>query len=170
MFKQHIKEVKDFPKAGVNYKDITSLLLDGDVFSNMIDEIEKIALDIDFDLIVAPEARGFIVGCPLATKMKKPFIPVRKANKLPREKITVEYNLEYGTDGLSIHKEDLKGFKRAIITDDLLATGGTIEAIIKLLKSQNVEVVGIICVIELEYLNGKETIGDIPIYSLVKYE
>lgn len=127
------------------------------------------AADLDADLIVAPEARGFVVGCPLAVEMEKGFIPVRKAGKLPREVLSVDYGLEYGKDSLTIHKDSITKGQKVLITDDLLATGGTIEATIKMVEELGGIVVGIAFLIELSYLNGRDRLKDYNTFSLMTY-
>jgi len=136
----------------------------------VIDEITKYAKNLNANLIVGPEARGFIVGCPVAYNLKAGFVPVRKPGKLPREVISQEYQLEYGTDTLCIHKGDIKPGQRVLICDDLLATGGTIEATIKLVEAAGGIVVGLAFIIELSFLKGREKIAKYDNISLVTYD
>ncbi len=167
--KKYITDVADYPKPGIDFKDITSLMADGKAYKYVTDQITEIAKEANVDLIVGPEARGFIAGCPVATSLEIGFIPVRKPGKLPREVITQEYDLEYGSNTLCLHKDDIKPGQRVLIVDDLLATGGTMDATVKLIEQLGGIVCGLAFIIELEELEGRERIGDYPIHSLVKY-
>ncbi len=168
--KDYIADVKDFPKPGILFRDITPLMADGKAYRYVIDKIIEYAKELEVDVIVGPEARGFIVGCPVATSLEIGFIPVRKPNKLPREVISVSYDLEYGQDTLTIHKGDIKPGSKVLIVDDLLATGGTMEASIKLVEQAGGCVVGLAFIVELLDLKGRERIGEkYNIYSLVSY-
>lgn len=167
-----ITEVKNFPKAGINFKDITSLMLDGEAYKYTIDQILEFAQELEVDLIAGPEARGFITGCPVAYLLGVGFIPVRKPGKLPRPVLSEEYDLEYGTNTLCIHKGDIKPGSKVLIIDDILATGGTMEATIKLIEKAGGIVVGLAFIIELIELMGREKINRIkeyPIKTLEKY-
>ena len=132
--KQYVSEVQDWPKEGVNFKDITTIMDNGEAYGYATDQIVNFAKEKEVDIVVGPEARGFIIGCPVAYSMGIGFAPVRKEGKLPREVIKYEYDLEYGTNVLTMHKDAIKPGQRVLITDDLLATGGTIEATIKLVE------------------------------------
>ena len=132
--KQYVSEVKDWPSAGVSFKDITTIMDNGEAYGYATDQIVEYAKEKNIDIVVGPEARGFIIGCPVAYSMGIGFAPVRKEGKLPREVIRYEYNLEYGTNVLTMHKDAIKPGQRVLITDDLLATGGTIEAAINILN------------------------------------
>lgn len=168
--KNYITEVENYPKPGISFKDITSLMADGKAYRYVTDEIKNLAKNLDVDVIVGPEARGFIVGCPVATALEIGFVPVRKPGKLPREVLAVDYDLEYGTDTLTIHKGDIKPGQKVLIIDDLLATDGTMEATIKLVEASGAEVVGLAFIIELVELKGRERIGkDYNIETLIKY-
>ncbi|WP_017728620.1 adenine phosphoribosyltransferase [Halalkalibacterium ligniniphilum] len=169
-FKNYITIVEDYPKEGIRFKDITTLMQDGEVYKKAIDEMAAFAKEKKADIIVGPEARGFVVGCPIAYSLGKGFIPVRKAGKLPREVISVDYGLEYGKDSLTIHRDAIQKGQRVMITDDLLATGGTIEATIKMVEQLGGEVAGIAFMIELGYLDGREKLKGYDIFSLMKYE
>lgn len=158
--KQYVSEVQDWPKPGVSFKDITTIMDNGEAYGYATDKIVEYAKDRDVDIVVGPEARGFIIG----------FAPVRKEGKLPREVIRYEYDLEYGTNVLTMHKDAIKPGQRVLITDDLLATGGTIEAAIKLVEKLGGIVVGIAFIIELKYLNGIEKIKDYDVMSLISYD
>lgn len=168
--KEYIKIVPDWPKPGIQFKDITPLMDNGEAFRYATDQIVTYAREKEADLIVGPEARGFIVGCPVAYSLGVGFAPVRKEGKLPRETIKVEYGLEYGKDVLTIHKDAVKPGQRILITDDLLATGGTIEATIKLVEQLGGIVVGIAFLIELNYLNGREKLDGYDILTIIPYD
>ena len=168
-YKKHIKIVQDWPKDGIQFKDITPLMNNGEAFKQAIDEIIQFAKDKEVDLIVGPEARGFIIGCPVAYAMKTGFVPVRKEGKLPREVIKVDYGLEYGKNVLTIHKDAVQPGQKILITDDLLATGGTIEATIQLVEQLGGIVVGCAFLIELSYLNGMEKLKGYDVLTLMRY-
>ncbi len=168
--KQYIADVKDYPKPGIMFRDITPLMANGKAYRYVVDEITKFAQELGADVIVGPEARGFIVGCPVATNLGIGFVPVRKPNKLPREVISATYDLEYGTDTLTIHKGDIKPGSKVLIIDDLLATGGTMTATIDLVEQSGGEVVGLAFIIELLDLKGRERIGEqYTVRSLITY-
>jgi len=168
-YKKHIKIVDNWPKEGVEFKDITPLMDNGKAFSSAVNEIVDFAKEKKADIIVGPEARGFIIGCPVAYALEIGFAPVRKEGKLPREVIKVDYGLEYGENVLTIHKDAIKPGQRVLITDDLLATGGTIEATIKLVEELGGEVIGCAFLIELSYLNGLEKLEGYDVLSLMSY-
>ncbi|MBR3118381.1 adenine phosphoribosyltransferase [Oceanobacillus profundus] len=168
-YKQHIKIVEDWPKEGIKFKDITPLMADGKAYKAAVDEIVTYAKEKQIDIVVGPEARGFIVGCPVSYALEIGFAPVRKEGKLPREVIKVDYGLEYGTNVLTIHRDAIKPGQRVLITDDLLATGGTIEATIKLVEELGGIVVGCAFLVELGYLNGKEKLKDYDVLTLMTY-
>ncbi|SEM31947.1 adenine phosphoribosyltransferase [Mesobacillus persicus] len=167
--KQFVAIVPDWPKPGIKFKDITPLMANGDAYKYATDQIVAYARDKEIDLIVGPEARGFIIGCPVAYSLGLGFAPVRKKGKLPRETVDVDYGLEYGTDVLTIHRDAIKPGQRVLITDDLLATGGTIEATIKLVEELGGVVAGIAFLIELTYLDGRSKIGNYDILTLLEY-
>ncbi len=167
--KQYVTIVEDWPKPGIRFKDITTLMDNGTAFKYATDEIVKYAKEKEIDIVVGPEARGFIIGCPVAYALGVGFAPVRKEGKLPRETIKVEYGLEYGKDVLTIHKDAIKPGQRVLITDDLLATGGTIEATIKLVEQLGGVVAGIAFLIELSYLNGRSKLEGYDILALMEY-
>ncbi|WNS74422.1 adenine phosphoribosyltransferase [Bacillus sp. DTU_2020_1000418_1_SI_GHA_SEK_038] len=167
--KQYITIVQDWPKPGIQFKDITTLMDNGEAYKYATDKIVEYAQKKQIDLVVGPEARGFIIGCPVAYSLGVGFAPVRKEGKLPRETIKVEYGLEYGKDVLTIHKDAIKPGQRVLITDDLLATGGTIEATIKLVEQLGGIVAGIAFLIELSYLNGRDKLGKYDILTLMEY-
>ncbi|GEN30999.1 adenine phosphoribosyltransferase [Cerasibacillus quisquiliarum] len=169
-YKKHIKIVQDWPKKGIKFKDITPLMDNGKVFKSAIDDIVAYAKEKKADVIVGPEARGFIIGCPVSYALEVGFVPVRKEGKLPREVIKVSYGLEYGENVLTIHKDAIKPGQRVLITDDLLATGGTIEATIKLVEELGGIVVGCAFLIELAYLNGMDKLKDYDVMALMQYK
>lgn len=168
-YKDYITVVDDWPKEGVRFKDITTLMDNGKAYKAAVDEIVDYANKKDIDLIVGPEARGFIVGCPVAYALEIGFAPVRKEGKLPREVIKVNYGLEYGENVLTLHKDAIKPGQRVLITDDLLATGGTIDATIKLVEQLGGIVVGCAFLIELTYLNGRDKLEGYDILTLMEY-
>ncbi|MBD7911508.1 MULTISPECIES: adenine phosphoribosyltransferase [Clostridium] len=168
--KDKIRVIEDFPKEGISFKDITTLIGDGEAFKASIDEIVNHLKDKNVDLIVGPEARGFIFGVPVAYALGVGFVPVRKKGKLPGETVSVDYGLEYGTDTLEIHKDAIKKGQKVAIVDDLLATGGTIEAVARLVESVGGEVVSLDFAIELTELKGRDKLEGYDILSLVDYE
>jgi adenine phosphoribosyltransferase len=167
--KQFIAIVPDFPKPGIEFKDITPLMDNGDAYRYTTDKIVEYAKEKQIDLVVGPEARGFIIGCPVAYSLGVGFAPVRKEGKLPRETIKVNYGLEYGSDVLTIHKDAIKPGQRVLITDDLLATGGTIDATIKLVEQLGGVVAGIAFIIELTYLEGRQKLEGYDVLTLMEY-
>jgi len=168
-YKKYITMVDDWPEEGVQFKDITTLMDNGPAYKSAVNEIVDYAKDKKVDIIVGPEARGFIVGCPVAYALEIGFAPVRKAGKLPREVISVDYGLEYGQDVLTLHKDAIEPGQRVLITDDLLATGGTIEATIKLVEELGGIVVGCAFFIELSYLNGLSKLDGYDVLTLMTY-
>ena len=164
-----IKAVADFPKPGILFRDITPLLAHPEGFKECINQLADQVEDWNPQVIVGAESRGFIFGVPLAQHLGIPFIPARKPGKLPREVRSASYSLEYGEDSLEIHKDDLKADQRVLFVDDLLATGGTANAAIRLINSLDAKVVGCAFVIELEGLKGRECLESAPCISLLKY-
>lgn len=167
--KDKIRVVEDFPKEGISFKDITTLLQDGEAYKKAVDLCIEAAQDKEFDIIIGPEARGFLIGAPMSYATGKGFVPVRKPGKLPYETVKYEYELEYGTDALEIHKDSIKPGQKVLIVDDLLATGGTTLSTIKLVQQLGGEVVSVVFLIELEFLNGKDTLKDYDVKSIIKY-
>lgn len=167
--KDKIRDIPDFPEKGILFRDITTLLQDKHAFVTAVDEMKKMTEGFDFDLIVGPESRGFIVGTPLAYATKTGFVPVRKPGKLPYKTIRFEYELEYGSDVLEIHMDAIEEGQKVIIVDDLLATGGTLLSTIKLVEQLGGEVVGIFVLIELVDLNGRDKLKGYGIRSLLQY-
>lgn len=168
--KESIRVIENFPIEGISFKDITTLIADGEALKEAIDQIVNHLKDKKIDLIVGPEARGFIFGVPVAYALGVGFIPVRKPGKLPGETISVNYGLEYGEDQLQIHKDAIKPGQRVAIVDDLLATGGTVEGVAKLIEQAGGEVASLDFVIELTELNGKDKLKGYDVLSLVKYD
>ena len=167
--KQYVTIVEDWPKPGIRFKDISTIMDNGEAYKYATDEIVKYAKQKNVDMIVGPEARGFIIGCPVAYAMTKGFAPVRKEGKLPREVIRAEYDLEYGTNVLTMHKDAIKPGQRVLIVDDLLATGGTVEATIKLVEQMGGVVAGCAFLIELTYLDGRDKLKGYDICTLMQY-
>ena len=165
---KYISIVPDWPKEGISFKDITTLMADGEAYKYATDQIVNYAREKKVDVVVGPEARGFIIGCPVSYSLGIGFVPVRKPNKLPREVISYKYDLEYGSNTLTMHKDAIKSGQRVLITDDLLATGGTIEATIKLVEQLGGIVVGIAFLIELDGLNGKDKLNGYDVLTLLK--
>lgn len=168
--KRLIREVPDFPKKGILFYDITTLLKDKLGFATLIDALAEYYLPKNVDLILGMEARGFIFGPALAYRLNAGFVPVRKPGKLPAETARVEYELEYGSNVLEIHKDAIHKGQRVIIVDDLLATGGTAEATAKLATSLGAEIAGLGFVVELDFLKGRERLGPYEVYSLLHYD
>ena len=167
---EYIRSIVDFPEKGIIFRDITSILQDADGLALAIDGIRKEIKDLDYDLIVGPESRGFIFGVPVAYAEHKPFIPIRKEGKLPCETIGVEYELEYGKAKLEIHKDAIKKGQKVVIVDDLIATGGTTKAMVDLIEKLGGEVVKLMFIIELKGLKGRDKIKGYDATSLVSYE
>ena len=164
-----IRDVPDFPIEGVLFKDITPLLQNSAAFSMSLDSLIVAVSDIEFDLIAAPESRGFIFGVPMADRLQVPFAPIRKPGKLPYDTTSFEYELEYGTDTVEMHVDAAREGDRVLIVDDLLATGGTVDACCKLIQNTGAVVAGCLFLIELEFLNGRSLLGDIPVQSIIQY-
>src|SRR3954447_18950553 len=167
--REFITIVPDWPKPGIKFKDITPLMNNGEAYKYATDQIVAYAKEKQIDIIVGPEARGFIIGCPVAYSLGIGFAPVRKEGKLPRETAKVSYGLEYGSDVLTIHKDAIQPGQRVLITDDLLATGGTIEATIQLVEQLGGVVAGIAFLIELTYLDGRKKLNGYDILTLMHY-
>ena len=168
--KEKIRVIEGFPKEGISFKDITTLVADGEAFKESIDRIAEHLRDKNVDVILGPEARGFIFGVPVAYALGVGFVPVRKKGKLPAETVSVDYSLEYGVDVLEIHKDAIKKGQRVAIVDDLLATGGTVDAVAKLVEKVGAEVVALDFAIELTELRGRDTLEGYESMSLVQYD
>ncbi|CDM69164.1 Adenine phosphoribosyltransferase [Clostridium bornimense] len=168
--KSKIRVIEDFPKEGISFKDITTLLQDGEALKYSIDKMAESLREKNVDIVVGPEARGFIFGVPVAYALGAGFVPVRKPGKLPAETIETSYSLEYGSDTLAIHKDSIKPGQKVAIVDDLLATGGTLSSVVKLVEELGGEVVSINFTIELTGLKGREKFKEYNVESLIKYE
>ena len=167
--KNYIALVEDYPKEGIKFRDITPLLANGEAFKYATDEIVKYARQKNIDIVVGPEARGFIFGCPVSYALEVGFAPVRKPGKLPRETVEYKYDLEYGSNTLCMHKDAIKPGQRVLIVDDLLATGGTVEATIKIVEELGGVVAGMAFLIELDGLGGRENLKSYDIMTLMTY-
>ena len=167
--KDYIRDVPDFPKPGILYRDITPLLANPQAFAYAIDELEDLFNGEDFDTIVAVESRGFLFGAPLADRMKKPIVPVRKPGKLPSDTHTIEYTLEYGNTTMEIHVDSINQNDRVLVVDDLLATGGTLAAAARLVELSCGIIAGVGVVIELMDLNGRRGLEAYNVKSLIQY-
>jgi adenine phosphoribosyltransferase len=167
--KKYIRNIPDFPKKGIQFKDITTILNDKEAFRATIDGFAELLKGKTIDYIVAAEARGFILGGALSYKLGCGFIPVRKPGKLPYKTYRHSYSLEYGTNELHIHEDAIPKNSKVLIIDDLLATGGTAEALVNLVKKFDADIVGVAFLIELTDLKGKEKFSEYPVYSLIKF-
>ncbi|QDH20065.1 adenine phosphoribosyltransferase [Saccharibacillus brassicae] len=167
-FNEHIRVIPDFPKPGISFKDITTLLGNGPAYREAIDALKKQVEHLQIDLIAGPEARGFVVGAPLAYALGVGFVPIRKVGKLPYQTVEIEYDLEYGKDTLAMHIDAVKEGQNVLIADDLLATGGTIATSVSLVRQLGGNVVGAAFLIELEELNGRGRLEDVEVFNLIK--
>lgn len=165
----YITSIKDFPKEGIIFRDITSVLQDKDGLVLAIDEMQKLLENVEFDVIVGTESRGFIFGMPLAYNLKKPFVLVRKKGKLPRETVSVQYDLEYGSAEIEMHKDAIKPGQKVVVVDDLIATGGTMKATAQLIEQLGGKVAKMIFLVELPDLKGREVLKEYEIESVVKF-
>lgn len=168
--KSYVTEIPDFPKEGIMFRDITTVIQDPQGFHMAVDGLIGMLNGLDFDLVLGSESRGFVFGAPVAYAMNKGFVLVRKKGKLPRETISEEYDLEYGTATLEMHTDSIKKGQKVVIVDDLIATGGTTEAIIKMVEKLGGRIVKICFVMELAGLEGKKKLDDYPVESLITYE
>lgn len=168
--KSKIRVIEDYPVEGISFKDITTLLKDKEAFRETLNLMENALKDIEFDYIVGIESRGFLFGAPLADRMNKGFVPVRKPGKLPADIERVSYDLEYGASELEIHKDAINKGDRVIIIDDLIATGGSAQATAKLIESLGGEIAGFEFLIELTGLNGRELLKDYKVFSIIEYD
>lgn len=166
----YVISIPDFPEPGIIFRDITGILRDADGLKLSIDKIQEMLEGVEFDAVLGLESRGFIFGMPIAYNLHKAFIPVRKKGKLPRETVSAKYDLEYGTAEIEIHKEDLRPGMKVVTIDDLIATGGTVEAAVKLAESLGAEVVKIAFVMELAGLKGRERLAGYDVESVITYE
>jgi adenine phosphoribosyltransferase len=168
--KDYVATIPNFPKEGIMFRDVLPIVGNKDAYSYALNLLKDYGKKVGATVVAGPEARGFIFGCPVANLLNTGFVPVRKPGKLPREVVSAEYDLEYGKNTLCMHKDAIKKGDRVLICDDLLATGGTIEACIKLVESLGGIVCGIACVIELPSLNAREKLKGYDIYSLISYD
>ena len=168
--KAKIRDIKDFPTEGILFKDITTLLKDGPAFRHVIDAIASRYQKERVDLVVGIESRGFIFGGALAHQLQAGFVPVRKLGKLPGKTVEVEYELEYGRDALAVHEDAIKAGQRVLAVDDLLATGGTMAATLRLIRQLGGSVVGVAFMIELAFLRGRDKLKDESLHSLIVYD
>lgn len=166
---EYVRSIVDFPEPGIIFRDVTSILEDAEGLHLAIDLMQEKLEGVDFDVVVGPESRGFIFGMPIAYNLKKSFIPVRKKGKLPCETISMEYDLEYGSAVIEMHKDALKPGQKVVIIDDLMATGGTIEAIIKLVESVGATVVKTVFLMELEGLQGRKKLEGYDVETVIAY-
>lgn len=166
---EYVRSIPDFPEPGIIFRDVTSILQDADGLALAIDLMQEKLKDVEFDLVVGPESRGFIFGVPIAYNLHKPFIPVRKKGKLPCETASVKYELEYGTAELEVHRDAVRPGQKVVIIDDLMATGGTNEAIIKLIEGLGGEVVKTVFLMELAGLNGRDKLKGYDVESVISY-
>ncbi|HQF43916.1 MAG TPA: adenine phosphoribosyltransferase [Ignavibacteriaceae bacterium] len=167
--KSHIRNIKDFPKPGVMFRDITTLIKDPEAFNYTSDLLLSFVADKKIDKVVGVESRGFIFGAVLAHKLNAGFIPVRKPGKLPAEKVSISYSLEYGEDKLEMHKDAIQPGDKVLIHDDLLATGGTMDAVCKLIEKLGGEIVQLSFIIELSFLHGRDKLEKYDVRSIVNY-
>lgn len=167
---EYVKSIPDFPEKGIIFRDVTSVLQDADGLHLAIDEMQKFLEGVDFDVIAGTESRGFIFGVPIAYNLHKAFVPVRKKGKLPRETVSAEYELEYGKAEIEMHKDAIQPGQKVVLVDDLIATGGTIEAAARLVEELGGEVVKIIFLMELEGLKGREKLKSYDVESVIHYE
>lgn len=168
--KEHIASIEGFPKEGIIFRDVTGILANGEAFRYVCDQLAAFAKQMQADVIVAPESRGFLFGAPVACQLGIGFVPVRKPGKLPRQTIQCSYDLEYGSNTLEMHVDSILPGQRAVIIDDLLATGGTVEASVKMVKELKGEPVGCAFIIELEDLHGRDLLSGMEVLSLLTYE
>ena len=166
----YVRSIPDFPEPGIIFRDITTVLQDPDGLKLAIDGLKDRLDGVDFDVVVGAESRGFIFGVPIAYNLHKPFVPVRKKGKLPCETVSQEYDLEYGTATIEMHKDSIKPGQKVAIVDDLIATGGTVEAAIKLVEGLGGEVVKVVFLMELAGLKGRERLAGYDVASVIKYE
>ncbi len=167
--REHIRDIPDFPKPGINFKDITPLLRHPEAFRSAIDRLKEHFQGRGIDLVASAEARGFLFATPLALELGVGFVPIRKPGKLPYERVTMQYELEYGTDTLEMHSDALRPGQRVLLLDDVLATGGTMKACCDLVRSAGAKVVACAFVVELDFLKGRERLEPDEVFSLVHY-
>ena len=167
---EYVRSIPDFPEEGIIFRDVTSVLQDADGLQLAVDTMQDMVKDLDYDVVVGAESRGFIFGAPIAYNNHKPFVLIRKKGKLPCETIEKEYDLEYGSATIEIHKDSIKPGQKVLVVDDLIATGGTTEAMVKLIEELGGEVVSLVFLIELAGLNGREKLKGYRVDSAIIYE
>ena len=165
-----VRLIKDFPKPGINFRDITTLLQDGEAFQQAVNDILGLCRNLEVDLIACPESRGFVLGAPLAYAMGKGLVLLRKPGKLPGKTVRHEYNLEYGIDALEVHEGAILPGQRVLLVDDVLATGGTVSASVELVKKSGGQVTGLVFLIELVGLDARQKLSEYPIVTLMQLE
>ena len=165
----YVRDIPDFPRPGIVFKDITPMLLEPAALKAAVESLADVALPLEPDIVVAAEARGFILGAALALKLNVGFVPARKPGKLPHEVVSAQYELEYGTDSLEMHADAVSGGARVLLHDDLLATGGTARAVCELADRLGAEVVGCVFLVELTFLGGRQRLEPYPVHSLLRY-
>jgi adenine phosphoribosyltransferase len=166
---EYVRAIPDFPEKGIIFRDVTSVLQDADGLHLAISTMQDLVKDLDIDVVVGPESRGFIFGTPIAYNLHKPFVLIRKKGKLPCETVSIDYDLEYGKATIEMHKDSIKPAQKVLIVDDLIATGGTTEAMIKLIESLGGKVVGVVVLIELAGLKGREKIAGYRLDAAITY-
>lgn len=167
---EYVRSIPDFPEEGIIFRDVTSVLQDAEGLQLAVDTMQAKVDDLEFDVVVGPESRGFIFGTPIAYNLKKPFVLIRKKGKLPCETVSINYELEYGTATIEMHKDSIKPGQKVLIVDDLIATGGTTEAMVRLIENLGGEVVGIVVLMELAGLKGRERLEGYRLESAIRYE
>ena len=166
----YVRSIPDFPEPGIIFRDVTSILQDADGLKLAIDSMQECLKDTDVDVIVGTESRGFMFGVPIAYNLHKPFVPVRKKGKLPCETVSRSYDLEYGSATIEMHRDSIKPGQKVAVIDDLIATGGTVEAAVKLIEELGGEVVKIVFLMELAGLKGREKLAGYDVASVIRYE
>lgn len=167
---EYVRSIPDFPEEGIIFRDVTSVLQDADGLKLAIDSMQELLKDVDFDVVVGAESRGFVFGTPIAYNLHKPFVLVRKKGKLPCETVSREYDLEYGSAVIEMHKDSIQPGQKVVLVDDLIATGGTIQAAAELVESLGGEVVKIIFLMELAGLKGRDRLAKYDVASVIRYE
>lgn len=167
---EYVVSIPDFPEEGIIFRDVTSVLQDAEGLQLAVNTMQDLVKDLDYDVVAGPESRGFIFGTPIAYNNKKPFVLIRKKGKLPRETVSISYDLEYGSATIEMHKDSIQPGQKVLIVDDLIATGGTTEAMVKLVESLGGEVVGIVVLMELAGLKGRERLAGYRLDSAIRYE
>ncbi|HBA70303.1 MAG TPA: adenine phosphoribosyltransferase [Lachnospiraceae bacterium] len=167
---EYVRNIPDFPEKGIIFRDVTSVLQDAEGLQLAVNTMQEKVRDIEFDVIAGPESRGFIFGMPIAYNLKKPFVLIRKKGKLPCETVSIEYELEYGTATIEMHKDSIQKGQKVLIVDDLIATGGTTEAMVRLIESLGGQVTGIVVLMELAGLKGRDRLDGYRLESAIRYE